>query len=436
VTKPSWDDRETDLAVTGMLLALLAIVAVWNAIAYPPIGGFDAQEHITYARSLVERGELPQEGAYYTPPGFYLVAGAAIQVGELIRLGDPERAAQFVNVALTIGTGLLLVALTRLLFPGRPIVRWAALAFFLSCPVVLKTTAMFHPQPLALCLSTAALTLTCHMIVRRRYGLWNWILLAVLLGAAQLVRSVGLWTVGVVGLTLVVAAAAQAEQRREIARGLSVAAAAALLLAVPWYVHLQRTTGSAVFGRTLASISDSWDTAFVASPGLPAVITDPHRVSLRPRFLPILYTDTWGDYFGIWAWNPPRPELTPSVNRRLVVQSLVGLPLTALSVAGWFALLALAVIRWRDAPERLLVVLMPIVALVGTLYYSLGGPSADGDTVKAMFLLPAVPGWAISFGFAADVLAARSRHVAAIAFGLLALCGLVSLVFATYASVS
>ncbi len=119
---------------------------------------------------------------------------------------------------------------------------------------MLKTTAMFHPQPLAMFLSTAALTLTCNMIVRNRYGVWNWILLAALLGAAQLVRSVGLWTVGVVGLSLVVTAAARTEQRREIVRGLSVAAAAALLLAVPWYVHLQRTTGSAVFGRSLASV--------------------------------------------------------------------------------------------------------------------------------------------------------------------------------------
>ncbi len=166
------------------------------------------------------------------------------------------------------------------------------------------------------------------------------------------------------------------------------------------------------------------------------MITDPHRVSLQPRFLPILYTDTWGDYFGIWAWNPPRPELTPQVNRRLVVQSFVGLPLTAFAVAGWFALLGLAVTRWRAAPARLLVVLMPLVGLAGALYYALSGQSADGDTVKAMFLLTAVPAWAISFGFAADVLAARSRRVATIAFVLLGVCAVVSLSFATFASVS
>ena len=36
------------------------------------------------------------------------------------------------------------------------------------------------------------------MIVQRRYGLWTWLSLAATLGALQLVRSVGLWTAGVV----------------------------------------------------------------------------------------------------------------------------------------------------------------------------------------------------------------------------------------------
>ena len=113
---------------------------------------------------------------------------------------------------------------------------------------------------------------------------------------------------------------------------------------------------------------DRWPGAFYVSPGLPDVIANPHRGDLPPRFFPILYADTWGDYFGIWSWAPPRPELTSSVNRRLVLQSIVGLPLHGWSrVAGWFALLALAVRRWREAPERLLVALMPLVSLAGAL---------------------------------------------------------------------
>ena len=428
-----------DRVVTVSLVAVFAVIAGWNAFSYPWVFGFDAAEHIEYVRGLAERGELPTGGASYTPPGFYLLAAGAMELGEGLGVDDPERLVQLLNAVLGAGSALLLVALTRLLFPGRPVVRWTALAFFVCCPIVLRTVAMFHPQPLALFLSTLALALTVRMIVRRDYGLWAWLSLAAALAALQLVRSVGLWTVAVVLLTLVVTAAAEPSQRRAIRNGLAIYATGALLVALPWYVYLQWTTGSAVFGRSPTSVplSERWPGAFYVSPGLPDVISEPHRGTLPPRFLPILYTDTWGDYFGIWSWGgPPRPELTPRVNRRLVLQSIVGLPLTAFAVAGWFALLGLAIARWRDAPARLVVVLMPFVSLAGSLYYAVQQPSTDGDTVKAMFLLTAVPAWAISFGFAADTLLVRSRAAAVPALAILALCALVALHFATYASVS
>ncbi len=385
-----------DRAITWSLVAVFAAIAVWNAFGYPPVGGFDAAEHIAYARGLAD-GELPSGGADYTPPVFYVLAAGALELGDVLGLDEPERVVQLMNAALGVGTALLLLALTGLLFPGRPVVRWTALAFFVCCPIVLRTVAMFHPQPLALFLSTLALVLTARMVVRRRYGLWEWLSLAATLGALQLVRSVGLWTVGVVLLTLVAAALADPSRRRAVGKGLAIGASAALLLALPWYVHLQRETGNAVFGRSSSALplSQRWPGAFYVSPELPTVVTKPHRGALPPRFLPILYTDTWGDYFGIWSWSPPRPELTPSVNRRLVVQSIVGLPLTAFALAGWFALLGLAVARWRDAPARLVVVLMPLVSVAGALYYAVQQPSTDGDTVKGMFLLTAAPAWAI-----------------------------------------
>ena len=73
--------RALDLTVSGGLLCLLGIIAVWNAFTYPPIGGFDAREHIAYAQSLLDNHGLPEGGASYTPPGFYVLAAIAIRVG-------------------------------------------------------------------------------------------------------------------------------------------------------------------------------------------------------------------------------------------------------------------------------------------------------------------------------------------------------------------
>ena len=141
------------------------------------------------------------------------------------------------------------------------------------------------------------------------------------------------------------------------------------------------------------------------------MITHPQRAELEVGLVPILYAETWGDFFGIWSWGPARHELTAAVNRRLALQSIVGLPLTALALAGWFAFAALTVSRWREAPERIILALAPLVGLAAVVYYATRSYRSDGDTVKALFLLPAVPFWALSFGFAADVLVERSRRV-------------------------
>ena len=436
----SWlASRRLDLAVSVGLLACLGVIAIWNAFTYPPVGGFDAAEHLVYTRVLLDGGGLPEAGgASYTPPGFYILAAGATRVGEVLDLDPPERAAQLLNAGLLVGAGVLLLSLARLLFPGRPIVHWAALGFFLCCPVVLKTFAMFHPQPLALVLALLAFWITARMIVRGDYRARMWIALAVTLAAAQLVRSVSIWVAGVVVLTLAVAAVAQPQHRRRIRNALLIATAAIVLVPLPWYLHLQSTGSNAVFGRGLSvfSLESAWPAKFYVDPGLPDVITHPQRDELEPAFLPILYAETWGDYFGIWSWGTARPELTPGVNSRLADQSIVGLPLTALALAGWVAVAGLAIARWRAQPARLLVALAPLVGFTAVLYYATRGGSTDGDTVKALFLLPAVPFWALSFGFAVDVLVERGQRRIVPVLLVLAGCAVVSLIFATFASVS
>jgi len=72
---------------------------------------------------------------------------------------------------------------------------------------------------------------------------------------------------------------------------------------------------------------------------------------------------------------------------------------------------------------------MPVVALAGMAYYARGNPSVDGDTVKALFLLPAVPALAICFGFAVETTARRSRWLAVLLVVPVTVCLVVSFSF-------
>jgi hypothetical protein len=121
--------------------------------------------------------------------------------------------------------------------------------------------------------------------------------------------------------------------------------------------------------------------------------------------------------------------MSSSIERRLTVQSVVGLLPTFLALAGLVALAALAVAGLRDRIEVALVPLMALVALAGTLYYAGAYVSADGDTVKGLFLLPALPAFAMCFGFALDVIRGRSARAALVLAVPLAVAGIASLLF-------
>jgi hypothetical protein len=73
---------------------------------------------------------------------------------------------------------------------------------------------------------------------------------------------------------------------------------------------------------------------------------------------------------------------------------------------------------------------MPLAAILGTLYYAVRNPTPDGDVVKGLFMLTAVPAWALGFGLVVDAVAARNRTAGIVLGALLAACGAVALAFA------
>ena len=368
-------------------------------------------------------------------------------------MSEPEHLGQLVNALLSIGTALVLLGIVALLFPGRPVLRVLALGAYVTVPVALKSNAMFHPQPLAMFLATLAVFLTTRLVQRGSYGWWLTIALGVVVGAGQLVRSAGLWAFGVAVLALLGAAIARPDTRRRAIRSLVVVFGVGLLVPLPWYLYLNSNYGNPIFGRSSNAIAPTQSVlpgrpqiqpasivppialarplSYYLGSGLPETITDPHRGVLEPQFLPILYAETWGDYFGIWSWGAgtPRPEMSPSLNRRLVVQSVVGIVPTFVAIAGFLALLALALSRMCEKAELLAVALMPLAAFAAVAYYASKYVSPDGDTIKALFILPAIPCLAICLGFLGDAIFARWRVAGWVLIGLLTLSGLVSLTF-------
>ena len=109
--------------------------------------------------------------------------------------------------------------------------------------------------------------------------------------------------------------------------------------------------------------------------------------------------------------------------------SVIGVPFTLVAVAGWIALLGLAVRHPGSSTERQLVALLPLAALAGAVYFATAYPTTDGDTVKGSFMLTAVPAWAACFGFAFDGLRSRFGRFSLVFLAALAVLALAAAPF-------
>jgi hypothetical protein len=399
--------RRSALAAAG-LIAVLALVAGWNAYKYPSGAGYDVRQHRAYADLLIHHGEIPgpeTRSEYYTPPVFYALAGLATVVGEHVHAGDPHKLGQVLNWLVLLATAGVLWLLARELFPRRPWLQLSALAFFCFLPVVLRVGAMFHPEPLSMLLSAVALLLATRMLGRHQYGWQFAIATGLALGLAQLVRAFSLWTFAAVVLGF---AAARAW------RPLLVIVATTAVVTTPWYVRQAIEYGNPVFDRPTKqeAIWERRPTRFYVGLGLPDVVTHPIRPHFRNEAIPTTYSEVWGDYFGVWRGSRER-------------QSILGLLPTLLAVVGWAVLLA----RSLRVPARLPAALLPGLGILGYLYFTISYPTSDGDVLKASYMLTTAPAWALAFGYAVDRLPGRTRLIVA---SILAASALASLPFLLY----
>jgi hypothetical protein len=415
--------------LTWAFVALGAAVVLWNTAAYPAGAGYDAASHREYADFLIQHHRLPfrnETPEYYSPPLYYLVAGAATWVGgQLGVFGDPHKLGQLLNVPAVVGTLLLVAALARLLWPERRWLAPAATGFVALSPVLTRTASMFGPEPTDLFVSMLCLYLAARLLVRRTYGRRASLGLGIALGCGEMVRQFSLWTLAVVVLASLAAVWVRVSERRALLGALAVVLAGTAVIALPWYVYRAIHYGNPIFDRPHSS-KPLWDrrpASFYVDPGLPDLFTKPYRPNMVNLAWPETYSDIWGDWYGVFAWDKEvQTQPSPVRNGWLVFQNVLGLLPTLLAIGGWLLLLA-GSLRRRDAP-RLLPALLPLAGLAGYLYFTVSYPTPDGDVLKPTYMLTTLGAWALSFGWLATRLGERRPRLVAVTLALLALLDL------------
>jgi hypothetical protein len=425
--------RLTPDRVVHCIAAVSGVLVLWNTFAYPSGAGYDAASHREYADFLIQHHRLPHRDEtpeYYSPPLYYLLAGAADWLGRTVGLADPHKLGQVLNVPVVVGAVVLVAAIARLLWPARRWLPVAAAGYVALLPVLERTAAMFDPEPTDLFFSVLCAFLTARILVSRRYGAVSALGLGIALGAAQMVRQFALYTLAVVALAWIAAARWRPGERRPLARSGIVALAAVFVIAGPWYVYRSIHYANPVFDRPHSSkpFFERRPASFYLGSGLPDAFTQPYRPHFKNLVWPQTYADLWGDWYGVFAWSQESGgQPSPRQNGWLVAQNVVGLAPTAFALAGWLALLVLS-LRRRD-PPRLLVALLPLAGLAGYLYFAIGYPTPDGDVIKPTFMLSTLWAWALCFAWAASRAARRWPRLVV---GMLVALALLDLPFVVY----
>ncbi|HTG35460.1 MAG TPA: hypothetical protein VLB76_21265 [Thermoanaerobaculia bacterium] len=235
MTAPRW--RHVVLAVAGLLpFFLLAL--------YPPTA-FDATlYHLPFARGFVESGGVP----FLADLRFPVFPQANEMLFALVMLFAPDLAAHGVQWLLTMLTAALVWAWGRDAFvsPGddHAAAGWLAAAVFLGAPIVAHLASSGYIEAGLTLFATAAL----YAVRRwRDSGERRWLVLSALFAAtAADVKYLGLFFLGVIGLTVLLGRFPERGTRARWVSALLFSAVAAAALA-PWYGRIYAWTGDPVF---------------------------------------------------------------------------------------------------------------------------------------------------------------------------------------------
>ena len=392
-----------------MLIAEGALLA-WNAWHYDWLRGYDAFANEQYADVVSREYRLPsvgESGVWHTPPLWFALAGTLGRLTTVLGLGHAQRPGQLLAAAAGLVTCILVFLLARVLFPERRVLHLVSLVLVAASPALVRASAMYHPETLAVALATGGVLVAARAL-RTRWTLGSAVAAGALLGLACLTRA---WAVPVLVAVLVVAGLNAWDTRRWAP--FAACGAVSLALLAPWLVNQELAHGSALaFNRSppSGSMLDRRPASFYLGPRSLRALEHPVTPLFRNELVPHLYADWWGDWALTWD-SPPPPApaalLPAGIVSERARQAFIGVLPSLLALAGLIALGLLSGAR-RSASLALLP-LSAVGVVTAYVVFAVRYPSTDGDTIKATYLLMALPAAALGAAFVIDALRPRGR---------------------------
>lgn len=399
------------------LFVAVNLLAAANALLQYPEIGYDANDHLLYMQVLPQR--LPTDAdtrEFFSPPLPYLLPSLADEACLLTGGSAADcrfvggKSGQFINVLLALGTTFLLLLIADLWRPGDVRFKLLSLFFLGALPVFYKTFSQFWGQPYVAFFATLMVWQFLAAVkapekLTWRSGLW----MGVTGGLLILSRQWGFLVLAALGVfaALLVLVARERSGPARLFKAVLFALGISFLVGGWFYFYLYGTEGKfTAFNRNTPGFSlANKDRSFYRNTGLKdfELFKSPVYGSFNDMFIPIFYSDIWGDYWGfytlpnltdqvlaIWDWDQADYHAARAYLGRVNAVSLY----LALMLGAGILLGLWKCVQWLRRRGGGMEVLAPafifvlaIVSMAGYLWFAISYPSSNGDTIKATYMI-------------------------------------------------
>jgi 4-amino-4-deoxy-L-arabinose transferase-like glycosyltransferase len=270
-----------------------------NAFLHDPTVGYDSISHLRYIEVLSNM-RLPTSAdtnMFFCPPLPYIFP-ALLECFWHASTYAVAKFAQLSQAVLSVVLCWYVCKTCRLIDPDNLWSATAALAMLASMPAYYKSFAFVRGEPFVACFCVIATYFAARVFIKGESKCV--VALGVALGLLALSRQSGVMLIP--GLIAFVVVLCLKQRHMALLHGKNLASSLllAVALAAPFYIHLWHGNGTlAAFDKQpYPSVTLHNNPAdFYLGFGNGKLFTDPVRNTFDNQLFPILYSDTWGDYW-------------------------------------------------------------------------------------------------------------------------------------------
>jgi hypothetical protein len=441
-----------------VVFVLINGLVIFNACLHDPRIGYDADGHLSYIQTFSQFCLVtPQDShEFFSPPLPYVIPSLLIAITGM-NVFCAAKLAQLTNVFLSIGLTLYLIKACKLI-SSRSSLNRGALAFLGIFPVYYKTFAYVRGEPYVVFFAVAMLYYTLLMVIREQFTSLNTIILGVTMGLCALSRQWGILLLPAVFLFLGFQWIRLPQLRYPIAKAICLCLLLITVISGWFYISLYSRYGSiTAFNRkptTNFSLTNQPLKFYVGlSPKM--LFSNTVRPNFPNQFLPIFYSELWGDYWGYFIVNGRDTNNAEFVSghtlNRLFSEdnpphwlesnyNTVGAYLGRVNLISIFpsvlALISLVIaakgMLQKNINDPLIahqrgiyafLLLEIIISMVGYFWFCIRYPNPEnGDTIKATYMLQVFPFVAILVAIYLEKIEKRSHFLYQLIIGGLCCC--------------